>query len=236
MTALTPLRNDECVRVVALHLDALDPEFELLDPSERARAVRFATPQLQRRFIAAHAALRRLLAAAAGEAPEALRIEPDPSGKPQLPDHPGLHFSLSHCGGQALLALDVAPVGVDIEAWIQRDTEVLARQILAARELVEWLRLPQSHRVEALTEAWTRKEAALKACGFGLRIDPVSFEAPPGELQLPSGERYQMRALPAVAGHCAALAQTPPARPLRCFRLLPGLQLQRVETATDCAA
>ncbi len=219
MDAVFLLRDDACVRVVELHLDALEAEFELLDSVERARAVRFATPPLQRRFVAAHTALRRLLGWAARVEPAALHIGADAQGKPCLPEHPGLHFSLSHCGGQALVALDASPVGVDIEALIQRDTDVLAQQILAPRELEAWRRLPLSHRVEALTESWTRKEAALKACGFGLRVDPASFEAPLGPLDLGPGRRFQLRDLPAVPGHCAALAQTPPQRPLRRFRL-----------------
>jgi phosphopantetheine--protein transferase-like protein len=115
-----------------------------------------------------------------------------------LADVPDLHFSLSHCGGQALLALDSAPVGVDIEALIQRDTEVLARQILAPTELAHWRRAPLAHRVELLTETWTRKEAALKACGLGLRTDPASFEAAEGELELARGGRFLLRTLAAA--------------------------------------
>lgn len=213
------LSDPASVRIVELHLDALPADFELLDPIERARAVRFATPQLQRRFIAAHAALRRLLGWAADDEPAAMPIDADAQGKPYLPAHPQLHFSLSHCGGQALVALDAAPVGVDIEALIHRDSDVLAAQILAPRELETWLRLPQAHRAEALTEAWTRKEAALKACGFGLRVDPASFEAPPGEIDLGPNRRYHLRDLPAVPGHCAALAQSPQPRQLLRFRL-----------------
>ncbi|MBE5316901.1 MAG: 4'-phosphopantetheinyl transferase superfamily protein [Xanthomonadales bacterium] len=219
MNAVSLLRDDASVRVVELHLDALEADFDLLDAAERARAVRFATPQLQRRFIAAHVALRRVLGWAANIDPAALRIDADPQGKPCLPEHPGLHFSLSHCGGQALVALDAAPVGVDIEALIQRDTDVLAPQILGRGELEAWRRLPLGHRVEALTEAWTRKEAALKACGFGLRVDPASFEAPLGVLDLGPGRRFHLRDLRAAPGHCAALAQTQPPRPLQRLRL-----------------
>lgn len=236
MTAPSLLQDDLCVRVIALHLDGLDAEFELLDADERARAVRFATPVLQRRFIAAHVALRRLLAWAAGVPADALRIAADPRGKPELPECPGLHFSLSHCGGQALVALDSAPVGIDIEALIQRDTDVLAMQILAPAEFECWRRLPQDHRIEALTEAWTRKEALLKACGLGLRQSPASFEAPTGEVELAPAGRFRLRTLPAPPGHCAALAQTPSAREVRHFRLLPGWQLQALQLSAHHAA
>lgn len=220
------LCDASCVRLVSLHLDVLEAELDLLDAQERARAARFATPQLQRRFIAAHTGLRRVLGWAADVAPEALAFESDALGKPALAGVDGLHFSLSHCGGQALVALAPAPVGVDIEALIQRDADLLASQILTPAELGRWRLLGLHHRPEALTEAWTWKEALLKACGLGLRVDPATLTAAPGEVQLPGAARFRLDPVPAAPGHCAALAQSLPARPLRRFRLLPESQLQ----------
>ena len=214
------------VCVVALHLDVLEADFELLDASERARAVRFATPQLQRRFIAAHGGLRRVLAQASGQPAAELVIAQDALGKPFLPGTPGLHFSLSHCGGQALVALAEAPLGVDIEALIQRDTGVLATQILTPAELSRWQLLPQYEQIESLTEAWTRKEALLKACGLGLRMVPSTLDGSPGEAAVPAGGRFWLSGLSAAPGHCAALAQSLPARSVQCFRLRAQGQLQ----------
>jgi 4'-phosphopantetheinyl transferase len=207
------------VCVVALHLDVLEADFELLDAAERARAVRFATPQLQRRFIAAHSGLRQVLAQATGRLATALVIAQNALGKPFLPAESQLHFSLSHCGGQALVALADAPLGVDIEALIQRDTGVLATQILTPAELSRWQFLPQYEQIESLTEAWTRKEALLKACGLGLRTDPSTLDASPGEAAVPAGGRFWLSGLSAAPGHCAALAQSLPAKPVQRFRL-----------------
>jgi 4'-phosphopantetheinyl transferase len=207
------------VCVVALHLDVLEADFELLDAAERARAVRFATPQLQRRFIAAHSGLRQVLAQASGRRASELVIAQDALGKPFLPADSQLHFSLSHCGGQALVALADAPLGVDIEALIQRDTGVLAFQILTPGELSRWQCLPQNEQIESLTEAWTRKEAVLKACGLGLRMDPSTLDGSPGEVAVPAGGRFWLSGLSAAPGHCAALAQSLPAKPVLRFLL-----------------
>lgn len=207
------------VCVVALHLDVLEADFELLDASERARAVRFATPQLQRRFIAAHGGLRRLLAQATGRPAAELVIAQNALGKPFLPVEAQLHFSLSHCGGQALVALADAPLGVDIEALIQRDTGVLATQILTPTELSRWRLLAQYEQIESLTEAWTRKEALLKACGLGLRMDPRTLDASLGEVALPAEGRFWLSGLSVAPGHCAALAQSLPPRSVQRFRL-----------------
>jgi 4'-phosphopantetheinyl transferase len=210
------------VRVVAMALDDLPAQLDVLDDAERARAARFATPQLQRRFIAAHAALRRLLGWASGSDPTALRIRADAQGKPCLVDHPRLHFSLSHCGGQALVVLASTPLGVDIEAFIHRDTGLLADQILGPAELYRWHQLPPERQVRALTEAWTGKEALLKACGFGLRVDPVTLELGEGEHLLPGGGRWFLRPLACAPGHAAALAQPLPLQPLALFELQPA--------------
>jgi len=215
------LQADNAVHVVALSLDLLGAELELLDAGERQRAARFATPQLQRRFIAAHVGLRRLLGMALGLPPAELRFSADALGKPCLLGEGRRHFSLSHCGGQALVAIAPAPLGVDLEALIQRDTELLAERILTPRELGRWRLLPQIDRTEALTEAWTLKEALLKACGLGLRVDPVTLEIFEGEATDINGRRFHLQRLLAVPGHCAALAQASPVLPLCGWRLLP---------------
>ena len=219
--AAAALADPGCVRVVAMALDSLPADLAVLDEHERARAARFATPVLQRRFVAAHAALRQLLGWAAGVDPATLRVEADRQGKPVLADHPQLHFSLSHCGGQALVALARAPLGVDIEAMIQRDVALLAEQILSPAERGRWLQRPAAEQARALTEAWTGKEALLKACGFGLRVDPVTLELGHGEHVLPGGGRWFLRALPCAPGHVAALAQPLPLQPVQRFELAP---------------
>lgn len=216
------LQAIDAVHVVALSLDLLGAELELLDADERQRAARFATPLLQRRFIAAHVGLRRLLGMALDASPAELRFTVDALGKPCVLGAPARHFSLSHCGGQALVAIAPAPLGIDLEALIQRDTELLAERILTPRELGRWRLLPQIDRTESLTEAWTLKEALLKACGLGLRVDPVTLEVDEGEPASIDGRRFQLQRLLAVPGHCAALAQSVPALPLRGWRLLPG--------------
>jgi 4'-phosphopantetheinyl transferase len=223
------LLDRDTVHVVALSLDLLEADLDLLDADERQRAARFATPQLQRRFIAAHSGLRRLLGWALAEPPAVLRFGTDSLGKPHLQGRPERHFSLSHCGGQGLVAIGPAPLGIDLEALIQRDTELLAERILSPAELGRWRLRPQIDRTEALTEAWTQKEALLKACGLGLRVDPISLEIGEGPQVSLDGRFYDLQRLQAAPGHCAALAQALPARPLRGWRLLSAARLEPME-------
>jgi len=155
-----------------------DRDRELLDDDERARAARFVFERDRRRFVAAHAGLRRLLGERVGVDPAALRFESGEFGKPRLRDEPGCTFSLSHSGDEALVALhDSGDIGVDLEALgSTRDIEGLARHCLTQVELVGFDATPEAERELAFLRAWTRKEACLKALGSGLQIAPSTVE------------------------------------------------------------
>jgi 4'-phosphopantetheinyl transferase len=127
---------------------------------------------------AARVALRDLLAARAGAAPEELSFVAGAHGKPALAGpHAGLPFSLSHSGGLALVALGEArPVGVDLERPRppERAAGVAERFFTAAEARAVRGRPGDFLRI------WTRKEALLKAVGTGLTVPLDSFEAPLG--------------------------------------------------------
>jgi 4'-phosphopantetheinyl transferase len=86
---------------------------ELLSADERARAGQFMFDRDRRRYIAARARLRIILARYVGQAPAALQFHYGPHGKPALD---GISFNLSHSADLALLAVSRGTVvGVDIE-------------------------------------------------------------------------------------------------------------------------
>lgn len=150
-----------------------------LDAQERARAARFVFEDDRRRYQAAHVAMRALLAQAAGPGdPSLLRFVHNAFGKPALADAPGCHFSLSHSGDAALLAIDdSAPVGVDVE--IDRpmdDIDAMAQAHFTDAERDALRRTPAPARVGAFLRTWTRKEACLKAIGTGLSVDARQLE------------------------------------------------------------
>jgi 4'-phosphopantetheinyl transferase len=117
---------------------------------DRARAARYTRAESGRRWLAARAVLRTILAEVANTDGRALTITED--GKPALAEHPDIHFSVSHTQTSVAVAVAGRPVGIDIEA--PRQLHNLARRIGVAPE-------------DALQE-WTRIEALLKATGQGL--------------------------------------------------------------------
>ena len=193
----------------------------LLSREERVRAGRFRWAQNRRRFVVAHAVLRRLLGARVGQEPGDVMLARGRGGKPAL-RHPGdgLCFSMSRSHEVALYALARRrQVGVDIE-WLRPlpDAAPLAAYVLSPHEHGDWAAFPRDRRAVALLTAWTRKEAVLKAAGSGLRRSPASVEVglepSPGEAYVPgddrAGQRWAVASVTTIAGYVAAVAGAGP--------------------------
>ncbi|MFF4169612.1 4'-phosphopantetheinyl transferase family protein [Streptomyces sp. NPDC001744] len=183
----------------------------VLDDDERDRTARFRSPVDADRHRVAHVLLRLALGRHVGEPPERLVFLRracagcgGPHGKPYLRGH-DVHFSLSHSGDRALVAVAPVPVGVDVEA-VPADAAVRdVASVLHPRERAELDALPAAARPAALARCWSRKEAALKATGTGLALgaaEPyVGTAARPAPVP-----GIRLVDLPPFEGHAAALA------------------------------
>ena len=88
----------------------------------------------------------------------------------------GVHFNISHSRDRLMIAVSrMGPVGVDIEHLRPIDAGWLTRSWFSRGERREWLRLPPASRLEAFFHGWARKEAFLKATGFGMAMPLDSF-------------------------------------------------------------
>lgn len=151
-----------------------EPAFlTLLDEEERARAARFHFASDRTRHIVAHGVLRTLLAAYTGVAARALEFEPGAYGKPSLRAGHGLTpvtFNLSHSADVIVVAVSATrAIGVDVERWVPDiEAEALACEFFSPAERVMLGELPPEERVVAFFTFWSRKEAYIKATGFGV--------------------------------------------------------------------
>lgn len=83
----------------------------------------------------------------------------------------GLHYSISHAGNYAAVAVADVPVGIDIEAVNRFERgERLAQKFLTQQEYALYGQLGEADKPEMLARAWTRKEAFAKADGRGMSI------------------------------------------------------------------
>jgi len=143
----------------------------VLSVEEQVRADRLQRSVDRRNFIAAHAGLRLLLAAALGRRAEDLDLTQNDTGKPMLVDH-ALEFNLSHAGDIVLIALASGlPIGVDVEQpRALPDREAIARRFLHPGEAADLAPLVGCAAELAFFRCWTRKEAVAKTLGLGLSL------------------------------------------------------------------
>ena len=152
-------------------------DWDVLSDEERNRARRYFQERHRRRFVVAHAALRRILAGYTARPAHELEFRSGPQGKPSLAEsragmRPGLEFNLSHSANLALVAVAwERPVGVDLEQW-ERDMNhlELAERFFSPSERASLRALAERRDdlVYGFFAAWSRKEAYLKARGEGV--------------------------------------------------------------------
>jgi 4'-phosphopantetheinyl transferase len=226
-----PLLALDAAHVWRVRLDPsvdLQDSWELLSDDERNRAGRLVQEQHRRRFVAAHAGLRRILAGYTASAPRALEFARGPHGKPALAmagagSRPGLEFNLSHSGDLGLVAVArERPVGVDLERWKhEMDHLALAARFFspAERASLQALAARRDDLVYGFFAAWTRKEAYLKARGEGVMRGLHHFDvtlAPEEPARLLADrldaaiERWRMRAIFPDPGFSAAIVVADP--------------------------
>lgn len=181
-------------------LDATD----CLTPEETERARRLEDSRRRELFLVSRVALRHVLARRLDCAPAEVPLIHDPSGGAPLPvGAPGVtpsevgadgahgaetasrafpaavtFYSLARTPGVMTIALARRPVGVDVEALQSPAQSAALLEILHPAERTRLLRVPQRRRPRAVTDAWVRLEAVLKARGVGLTLDPA--QAPVG--------------------------------------------------------
>jgi 4'-phosphopantetheinyl transferase len=177
----------------------------LLAIDERERADRFHFARDRDRFIAARAALRRVLGGYLGRAPAELEFAYSAHGKPSIG---GLAFNVSHSNELALIAVTRGrEVGVDIE-WHRPDVDIpsVARSSFSAIELQALFALPTAEQFAAFYRIWARKESYIKARGEGLSLPLDGFDV----LTDDAISGWAVRDLAIEAGYSAALAVTSP--------------------------
>lgn len=219
--------------------DAVVARFEsYLTPAEIVRASAFRFQHLRRSFVLTLGALRFLIGAYLGIAPEKVFIRQGPNGKPSLAMRertpPAFQFNVSHSGDLALFAFTRGcEIGVDVELIRPlADLALVASRFFCQEETDELLALPSVERERAFFLCWTRKEAYIKAVGEGLSIPLDSFRVTlrPGEparlvhlgFDLSLAQAWMLHDLAVTAGYAAALAYCDAPRPVH-LRTLMGM-------------
>lgn len=192
----------------------------LLCSDEIVRADQFHFARDRQNFTATRALLRILLGRYAEADPKTLKFVYGEREKPALDSAQNVNqmqFNVSHSGSKALMAFArERELGIDVEQVRDNfDHEALARRFFSTAEQQALAALPATERGAAFFRCWTRKEAYLKAHGFGLSLALDSFDVSlaPGERDAllttrPDAEeakRWSLREVDGGPGYQAAL-------------------------------
>jgi 4'-phosphopantetheinyl transferase len=159
----------------------IDRLWGYLSDDEKERAARFRFDRDRDRYIAARGILRQLLGNYLGCKPGQFCFQYGEHGKPELVkscNENRMRFSLSHSEGYAAMGFCRGrEIGIDLEAIRPvTDRDHLADRFFSPAERREFQSLPECHKTQAFFNCWTRKEAYLKALGWGLALPLDSFD------------------------------------------------------------
>lgn len=165
----------------------------LMPPERRERLLRLQQEEKRREPLCAYMILRLALW-------EQYRWRELPTiavtslGKPYFPDHPEVHFSISHTGGAVLVGVSDQPVGVDIEKLRPVSQRTMRR-------------LAGAYTEEEFFQSWVRREARTKRSGNGVSTMMRS------ETPLQYGEYYyEIDTFPGYVAGVATRDKTPPGK------------------------
>lgn len=228
-----PMPGESEIHVWSVDVDApfasTSAHAAILSPDERLKAARFRFEIDRHRFLQRRTALRSILARYLDVAPRDIAYALNAFGKPEIAQPAGarLAFNVSHSEGIALIAVAKATLlGVDIERLKPvAEAESIAARFFAASEAAVLASLDVRDRAEGFLNAWTRKEAVVKALGGGLSIPLDGFEVslapadPPALLRCafdPQLERtLRLARFDCCSGYVGAIAAGPNAFTIR---------------------
>jgi len=184
----------------------------LLDAIEQKRVDHFKFVRDKNHFVVSHAILRILLSKYLSCAPDEITFEYNDHGKPFL-NH-ALQFNLSHSKDYAVVAITLNdPIGVDIEYQQPVDRmDAIVHRFFSAKEIEAYCALPDDQKVSGFYNAWTRKEAFVKAIGKGIFYALNHFDVTLGPLAKilsikdQEASEWQLRAFDTVPNYAAAVA------------------------------
>ena len=200
-----------------------------LDETERGRFGGLRLVEDRRAFLTSRMLLKTVVGDLADTPPELVRLSYDclrcgrPHGRPVVvAPHSAVrwHVSISHTGHHVMVAAtNAGPVGVDVERTAATAFEGFDGVALTREERTEVERCAPAARDRARAIYWARKEAVLKATGYGLNVDPAALAVSPPHLPAaltawqggePSPAQVQIADVPVDDDQVAAVAVLTP--------------------------
>ena len=160
----------------SVDMQTIDAYLDLLPPERRVRALRYRNERNRLNCIISYLLLRHALKTEFSLHDP--RIAAAENGKPFLPDHPNVHFNISHCPAGCVVGVADRPIGVDIQDI--RHFSPRLREYCCSRDELALLSRCAQPEVE-FTGLWAMKESYLKLIGCGITgrpntVDTMKFQ------------------------------------------------------------
>lgn len=144
------------------------PDVSLLSQDEKSKLKGISAQDVRETFLLSKSAIRFLLAKYTEKPSEEKCVDMHPGGKPFFVNHPNLHFSLSHSGGEVAIAFSRTPIGFDVEKKERRaDFVSIAQRFFSVAEAAQ-IAAAGERAASLFVDLWTAKEAILKLEGSGI--------------------------------------------------------------------
>ncbi len=146
--------------------------YSLLSEERKSKVNRYLKLEDKQRCLAAGLLLRYALGP-----PYHNYLRHNEYGKAYLTTPSPSHFNISHSGDYVALAIDTAPLGLDLEKITDFHPQIAKRCYTPEEQA--WLTSQGSNL--AFFKLWTGKEAVMKATGLGFNMPPETFDIMPIE-------------------------------------------------------
>ena len=184
-------------------LEASDtPTADFLNTQEQDRFGKIADPDQRKFFLRTRVFVRQSLSAFSGIPFTDIRLLTTEVGKPYFENNLSIHFSLTHSGENAWLAVSNKQVGLDSEKISVRSSFLKIAERFFLPSEIKLVR-DSNEQFEVFLKIWTIKEALVKAAGTGMFANMNDIEIGLDEkgfqkiLKLPSDwttlERWEVR-------------------------------------------
>ncbi len=144
--------------------DDLEAAYRVVSSQRREHALRYHFERDRKLSVIAYLLLMKGLEMEFGIT-EPVELAFNEHGKPYMPAHSDIYFSLSHCPKGAGCALSTRPVGFDIER-VKPVTEALVKYCCDEAEQARIASAADPGRL--FIELWTQKESYVKLTGRGI--------------------------------------------------------------------
>jgi len=149
----------------------------ILSPDEHERARLFKFPKDRIRYIKGRYLLRQISGLYLNEPPQKIRFGYNDHRKPFFLHHPEIFFNLSHSNDLIAIAMTrQSDIGVDLE-YINPDMDhdSVSRTVFSRPEVEYFDKGKGDDKIDRFFELWTRKEAFIKALGYGFSM-PIDLK------------------------------------------------------------